>query len=273
VVKPKAKREAVGFAKKKYLISLRRSCRVLGLSLSTAYYKVKGFNDEPIKKRLEELVTKHRKFGRPRLHYFLNREGLVVNEKRTRRIYESMGLQLGKRRRRRKYAAVVRVPRPKPTEPNDVWSFDFMFDRTESDRKVKILTIVDDFTKSSPGLLVEHSITALDLIRFFNSLPVRPKRLRCDNGPEMSSKEFLDWAYGKIEIEFIQPGKPNQNAYVESFNSRLREELLNEELFMDIDDAKRKVEKWRRYYNEERPHTALDFRTPKEFEDELKQKN
>ena len=271
MVRPRAKREAASFLKEQYKISIRRSCRVLGLRLSTAFYKPKDRNDEPVKKRLEELVTKHRKFGRPRLHFLLRQEGLVVNEKRTRRIYQAEGLQLGKRRRRRKYAAVVRVPRPKPIEPNEVWSFDFMFDRTEDDRRIKILTVVDDLTKKCPGLLVDRSITAADLISFFESLPERPKRLRCDNGPEMSSKEFLGWAHNKIEIEFIQPGKPNQNAYVESFNSRLREEHLNEELFMDLEDAKRRIERWRRYYNEERPHTSLKFKTPQEFEDDLKQ--
>lgn len=231
---------------------------------------MKERGDEPIKRRLEELVGKHRKFGRPRLHYFLRREGLVVNEKRTRRIYEANGLQLGKRRRRRKYPAVTRVPASKPTTPNEVWSFDFMFDQTEDNRKIKILTVVDDLTKKCPGLLIDRSITSRDLIQFFEAQKVLPKRLRCDNGPEMSSKEFLAWAHKKIEIEFIQPGKPNQNAFIESFNSRLREEHLNEELFMDLDDAKRKIERWRRYYNEERPHTSLKFKTPKEFENEFK---
>ena len=241
----------------------------MGLSLSTMFYKPKDRNDEPIKKRLEELVTKHRRFGRPRLHYFLKREGLVQNEKRTRRIYQAMGLQLGKRKRRRKYLAVVRAPRPKPTKPNEVWSFDFMFDRTEDTRRFKILTIVDDFTKMSPGLLVDRSITGKDLANFFQSLPTKPKRLRCDNGPEMQAANFLAWAHKKIEIEYIEPGKPNQNAFIESFNSRLRAEHLNEELFHDLEDAKQKIEKWRRYYNEERPHTSLNFKTPKEFEDEL----
>lgn len=271
MVRPRAKREAADFLLKQYQVSFRRSCRVLGLSLSTAFYKSKPNNDEPIKARLEELIGKHRKFGRPRLHYLLFKEGLVINEKRTRRIYEANGLQLGKGKRRRKCASGTRVPRPKPVEPNEVWSFDFMFDRTEDERRLKILTIVDDLTKKSPGLLVDRSITARDLIDFFESMPALPKRLRCDNGPEMSSKEFLAWAHGKIELEFIQPGKPNQNAYIESFNSRLREEHLNEELFMNLDDAKRKIEKWRRYYNEERPHTSLEFKTPKEFEDEFKQ--
>lgn len=185
-----------------------------------------------------------------------------------------MGLQLGRRKRRRKCLAVVRVPRPKPTKANEVWSFDFMFDQDESSRRIKILTTVDDVSKKSPGLHVDRSITARDMINFFESLPVLPKRFRVDNGPEMSSQEFMDWAHRrKIEIEFIEPGKPNQNAFIESFNSRLREEHLNEEIFLDLEDAKRKIEKWRRYYNEERPHTSLNFRTPKEFEDELQQKN
>lgn len=145
-----------------------------------------------------------------------------------------------------------------------------MFDRTEDNRRLKILTIVDDHTRKSPGLLVDRAITAKDLIAFFKSFEKLPKRLRCDNGPEMQSREFLDWAYQKIEIEFIQPGKPNQNAFIESFNSRLREEHLNEELFLDLADAKKKIEKWRRYYNEERPHTSLQFKTPKAFEEEIK---
>jgi putative transposase len=272
VVKPKAKREAAQFLRSVYQIGVRRSCRVLGLSLSTAFYKPKGYNDEPIKKRLEELVTKYRRFGRPRLHYFLKREGLVVNEKRTGRIYRAMGLQLGKRKRRRKYPAVVRAPKTTPTHANEIWSFDFVSDWVETNRRLKILTIVDDCVKQSPGLFCDYSITAHNLTLFFDSLPQLPKRLRCDNGPEMSSKEFLDWAYRRgIELEFIQPGKPTQNAFIESFNGRLREELLNEELFHDLADAKRKIEAWRRYYNEQRPHTSLGMKTPKEFGDELKQ--
>ena len=276
MVGPKSKREAATYLRLDFEVSVRRSCRVLGFNLSTQFYKSKRSElaDEAIKKRLSELAGKHRKFGRPRLHYFLKREGLVVNEKRTRRVYNMMGLQLGKRKRRRKYLAVVRVPKLKPTTPNEVWSFDFMFDRSESGRKIKILTIVDDLTKRSPGLLVGYSITAHDMIIFFNSFPKLPKCLRCDNGPEMSSKEFMDWAYTRgVEIEFIEPGKPNQNAFIESFNSRLREEHLNEEIFLDLEDAEKKIERWRKFYNEERPHTSLKFKTPKEFEDELQQQN
>ena len=162
--------------------------------------------------------------------------------------------------------AVTRVPLPEPTTPNAVWSFDFVSDRV-LDRKLKCLTIVDDLVKGSPGILAEYSITSRDLIRYFESLPKLPKGLRCDNGPEMTSRDFLDWAHRKgITVEYIQPGKPIQNAYIESFNSRFRDECLNEHEFESLEDAKKRIEKWRRYYNEERPHTAIDFRTPEDFE-------
>lgn len=146
-------------------------------------------------------------------------------------------------------------------------------DRIENGRRLKCLTIVDDFSKRSPGVLAEYSITAFDLTTFFDSLGNLPKRLRCDNGPEMSSRDFLDWAYKRgIEVEYIQPGKPIQNAYVESFNSRFREECLNEHTFEDLAAAKRRIEGWRRYYNEKRPHTAIGMKTPSEFEEERKLK-
>lgn len=154
--------------------------------------------------------------------------------------------------------------------PNEIWSFDFVSDRTESNRKLKTLSIVDDCSKKSPGLLTEYSITSRDLTNYFDSLSKLPKKLRCDNGPEMSSQHFLDWAHKReIEIEYIEPGKPIQNAYIESFNSRLRDECLNEHIFRDLEDAKRKIETWRKYYNEQRPHTAIGFKTPKQFEKEF----
>jgi putative transposase len=158
--------------------------------------------------------------------------------------------------------------------PKEIWSFDFVSDRSESDRHLKCLTIVDDCSKKSPGLLVDYSITSTDVTDFFDSLPELPNKLRCDNGPEMTSRHFLGWAHARgIEIEYIQPGKPIQNAFIESFNSRFRDECLNEEVFLDLEDAKKKIEKWRTYYNGKRPHTALDFKTPEQFEEEFETRN
>lgn len=163
--------------------------------------------------------------------------------------------------------SVPRTPFKKASKPNEIWSFDFVSDRTEGGRKIKTLSIVDDCSKKCPGFHVEYSITSRDLTDFFDSLGSLPRKLRCDNGPEMTSQHFLDWAHKRgIEIEYIQPGKPIQNAYVESFNGRLRDECLNEEIFLDLADAKKKIEKWRRQYNEKRPHSSLGMKTPVEFE-------
>lgn len=164
-------------------------------------------------------------------------------------------------------AAVVRVPHAKPNRANEVWSFDFVHDAFESGKKLKCLTIVDDYSKRSPGILVDFSITGGDLTKYLSSLKFLPNKLRCDNGPEMTSREFISWSYrNNIAIEYIQPGKPIQNAFIESFNGKFRDECLNEEVFRDLEGARRKIGKWRRYYNEERPHSALNFKTPKEFE-------
>lgn len=250
----------------KYIASVRGVADVLGLNRSTITYKPRKSKDADLERRMKELSTKHRRFGLPRLHFLLKREGLVVSKHRTERVYNKLRLQL-KNRRRVKQMAITRVPHAKASKPNEIWSFDFVFDRFENNRSLKTLTIVDDCTKKSPGLLAELSITSDDMIAFFESLPNLPSKLRCDNGPEMSSRKFMDWAYkNNIAIEYIQPGKPIQNAYVESFNSRFRDECLNEELFHDLADAKRKIEKWRRYYNEERPHSSIGMKTPVDFE-------
>ncbi len=218
---------------------------------------------------MKELSIKHRRFGLPRLHFLLKREKLVVSKHRTARIYKKLRLQI-KNRKRIKQMAVTRLPHVKATKPNEIWSFDFIFDRFESNRSLKCLTIVDDCTKKCPGLHAAYSIPSRDLITFFESMPKLPKKLRCDNGPEMSSREFMDWSYkNNIAIEYIQPGKPIQNAFIESFNSRFRDECLNEELFHDLADAKKKIEKWRREYNDERPHSSIGMRTPSAFEREF----
>lgn len=242
----------------------------MGLNRSTMTYKPRPSKDEALEKRMKLLAAKHRRFGLPRLHFLLRREGHVISKHRTARVYKKLGLQI-KNRRRLKQMAVIRVPHTKATTPNEIWFFDFVFDRFENNRSLKTLTIVDDCTKRSPGLLVETSISARTMINFFETLAKLPKKLRCDNGPEMSSREFMDWAYrNNIAIEYIQPGKPVQNAFIESFNSRFRDECLNEELFHDLVDAKKKIEKWRKYYNEERPHSSIGMKTPNAFEREFK---
>lgn len=265
MVGPKSKRKAVVMLLEKFKISKAKCCRVLGLNRSTLdYTPTMPTKDEPIITRLKTLSEKHRRFGMPRLHWLLQKEGVVKNYKRTERICTQMNLQL-KNRKKKKMAAVIRVPRPKATSPNEVWSMDFVHDWAESKRKIKCLNIVDDFTKEAVVIHVHHMITGSDIVKILEKQSVLPKRIRCDNGPEFTSNAFMNWAYGKLEIEYIEPGKPIQNAYIESFNSRFRDECLNERIFMDLTDARTQIEEWRTEYNTERPHTSLEMKTPKQF--------
>jgi putative transposase len=273
-VSPRARKEAAQYAIAEHDLSRRQTSRFLGIARTTLSYKPRLKNDEAIEVRMKQLAAKHRRWGLRTLHNLMWREGLVAKSKsKSERIYKKLRLQI-KTRRRQKLPKVVRVPFAPAKKPNEIWSFDFIFDYFETNRKLKCLTIVDDCSKKSPGLLPAYSITAKDMLDFFDRLPSLPSKLRCDNGPEMSSREFMDWASrNNIEIEFIEPGKPIQNAFIESFNSRFRHECLNEELFMDLEDARRKIERWRRLYNEKRPHSSLGMKTPMEFEEEFEKRN
>ena len=266
MVGPKSKRLAALHLLKIFSTSERRASKVLGLSRSTLKYRNRPSKDEALKLRMKDLAIKHGRYGLPRIYFLLHREGFVKSKSRTERVYRALNLQL-KHRRRKKMGSVVRVPHDIPKKSNEVWSFDFVSDKFESGRKMKCLTIVDDFSKRSPGIKVDYSITSSDLIDFLESLPNLPNKLRCDNGPEMTSRDFLSWSFQKkISIEYIQPGKPIQNAYIESFNGKFRDECLNEEIFHGLEDARKKIENWRRHYNEERPHSSIGMKTPSEFE-------
>lgn len=188
-----------------------------------------------------------------------------MNYKRTERIYTEMDLQLKKRKGKRKTGNVIRMPLPEPTSPNQIWSMDFVFDRLETGRTIKILNVVDDYSKVLIGQIVDHSIRGTDLVRFFEQLPVLPGFIRCDNGSEFWSNALQRWAEGKVKFDFIDPGKPQQNAYVESFNGKFRDECLNENQFFSLAQARTIIGDWRRSYHEERPHSSLAMKTPKEF--------
>lgn len=200
----------------------------------------------------------------------MRKEGIVKNHKRTERIYVEEKLQI-RRRKRKKLTRVPRVARTRPTAPDVAWSMDFVHDWLLTKRKLKCLTIVDDFTKESIGILVGHSISGAQVAMHLASLDRRPKLLRSDNGPEFGSNAFRAWIDSTpIEHDFITPGKPNENAFIESFNSRFRDECLNEHVFRDLDDAKRKIREWESTYNEFHPHSTLGMRSPKEFAENWK---
>ena len=248
-------------------VSKTRACRVLGLNRSTFSYKLRPKDDSALTARMQELAQRHRRWGVISIHDVCKREGLVVNRKRSLRVYREQRLQIRHRPRRRKIS-IMRLPIAKPNAPNQVWSMDFIHDRLENGRKLKVLNVVDDFSRVCVGQIVGDSITGRHLAKFFDDLDHKPAALRCDNGPEFWSRAFQAWAHEKVKIDFIQPGKPQQNAFVESFNGKFREQCLNESLFFSIDHARELIDEWRDIYNNFRPHRSLKGKTPKEFERE-----
>ena len=264
-MRPREKRAEALYLLTKYKKSRARLSRLLGLSRSTFDYQPSPKSDEPVRSRLLELSTIHRRFGHPRLFVLLKREELKVNHKRSRRIYQELGLQIG-RRKRKKLGSLTRTPITKPTAPLHAWAIDFMFDYVESGRKLKVLTVVDEFSKSSPGLLVNHSITGRDVVDYLDHLAggSYPKIIRVDQGTEFTSRAMLDWSYRHgIELEFTRVRKPNQ--IIEAFNSRVRDECLNEHVFLSLTDAREKIDDWHWRYNNFNPHSALGMKTPAEF--------
>ena len=222
-----------------------------------------------LRDRLRTLAAERRRFGYRRLHVLLRREGFLVNLKRIYRLYTQEGLTVRRRKRRR------RVPRgvprlPTPTRINERWSLDFVLDVLDDGRRFRILTVVDDFTRTCLAIDVDTSIGGRRVAQVLQRLIETrgtPARLVTDNGPEFISRALDAWAYAHgIELHFIEPGKPNQNAYVESFNGRMRDECLNEQWFMSLGQARETTETWRQDYNAVRPHSALGDIPPEEFE-------
>lgn len=268
MVGPGAKKAAAlaVISERKY--SKSRACRVLGLNRSTFNYSNRIKDDADLGARMSELAEQHKRWGVQPIHEVCKREGFVVNRKRSLRLYRQLRLQIRLRPRRKK-GNVTRVPIPKPSKPLEVWSMDFIHDRLENGRKLKVLNIVDDFSRVCVGQIVSDSITGKHLAEFFESLETKPKVIRCDNGPEFWSNAFQAWAHEKVKIDFIQPGKPQQNAFVESFNGKFRDQFLNENIFFSIEHARELVDEWRDIYNDFRPHRSLKGKTPKEFEREF----
>jgi len=191
-----------------------------------------------------------------------------VNRKRVQRVYREAGLHV--RRCRRKRVSRARVPHPAPTRPTERWSMDFVSDTLGNGRTLRVFTLVDDCSRESPGLLVHHAIGAVRITEFLDTLPALPTTLVCDNGPELTSQHLDQWAAARgITLQFIRPGTPIENCFIESFNGRLRDQCLNESWFFDLADAQRTIEAWRVAYNTARPHSALANLTPAEFANTL----
>jgi putative transposase len=253
----------------KTTISERRACVLIGLSRTGLRYVGRERSYEvSLKARILQLAAERRRFGYRRLHVLLRREGTRVNVKRVYRIYRESALQV-RRRRKRKGVAVERRPLLVPKGPNQVWSIDFVSDSLQHGRRLKCLTVVDDFTREVIDIVVDHGISGRYVTRVLDQAArfrAWPKVIRTDQGPEFTGKVMDQWAHEHgIELRLIEAGKPMQNGYVESFNGKFRDECLNEHWFTSLADARLKIARWRVDYNQARPHSSLGEVTPAEF--------
>ena len=257
---------SVEHIREKFAFTERRACRLLLVPVSSYRYKPCQRNDG-LRQRLVALAREKPRFGYRRLHVLLEREGEVVNHKRVHRIYREAGLAL--RRKKRKHCVRVGTPLGVYTAANQEWALDFVHDVVASGRSIRVLNVLDAYTRESLAMEVDTSFAGLRVTRVLDEIIAkrgRPESIRCDNGPELTSRHFLAWALDrKIDLVHIQPGKPTQNAYVESFNSKVREECLRISWFQNLFEARRIIANWRREYNERRPHSSLNYLTPAEF--------
>jgi putative transposase len=250
-------------------MSERHACRLLGLGRSTHRYRArKAERDTALRARLKELAAKRMRFGYRRLTAMLVRAGMPANHKRVYRLYREEGLAMRIRQRRR-----IRwkggVTSPAATRPNERWSMDFVSDCVSSGKVIRMLTMVDDCTRECPAIEVDTSLGGLRVRRVLDRIASErglPDAIVVDNGPEFRGRVLAAWSAERgVRLEFIQPGKPAQNAYIESFNGRLRDECLNANWFTSLSDARRKIETWRQDYNEQRPHSSLNYLPPADF--------
>lgn len=265
---PAARRDAVAYLRKTYEVSERRACCTTGSGRSSVRYHSIKPDDAAIRERLRALSAERRRFGYRRLHLLLTREGLHMNQKKLRRLYREEGLQVRKRSGRKR-ALGTRAPMLLPEGPNQRWSLDFVSDAFDDGRRFRILCIVDDFTRECIGLVADTSLSGLRVARELDAIirrRGRPEAVVSDNGTELTSMAILKWSQERrVDWHYIAPGKPTQNAFVESFNGRLRDECLNETLFASLSHARSVLAAWKHDYNHRRPHSAHGGATPVEF--------
>ena len=256
-------------------LSERRALSVMRMSASALRYEPRPDRNVELRERILALAQRHKRYGVGMIHLKLRQSGLPVNYKRVERLYQDAKLQV-RRRKRKKVLVGERQPLLRPDRANEVWSMDFVFDRTAEGRVIKCLTIVDDATHESVAIEVERAISGHGVSRVLDRLALSrglPKVIRTDNGKEFCGKAMVAWAHEHgVQLRLIEPGKPNQNAYIESFNGRLRDECLNEHWFPSLLHARTEIETWRREYNEERPKKALGGMTPSAYAEQLAMK-
>ncbi len=275
MVSAPARREQVAFATRRGF-SQRRSCALFCVARSgLGYESLLAARDAPLLERIRDLSAQYPRFGYRRIQVFLEREGSAMSRDRMYRLWQLGGFQVPRKRRRKRA-----LPVPRPEEPrgrNHVWGYDFIFDRCAKGQQLKCLTVVDEWTRESLAIEVEGRMRSGDMIRTLERLfreHGAPRYLRSDNGSEFASRKILRWLKtAGVNTAFIEPGKPWQNGTAESFHDKFRDECLNMEWFRSRAEARVVIETWRRHYNEVRPHSSLDYRTPREFRTHLERAN
>jgi len=269
MVTPDAKRNAVAHACDRHGVSQRRACKTLAVDRSSVRYKSIRPDDSDLREAMKKVAAERRRFGYRRIHIMLRRQGIEMNQKKLRRLYREERLQV-RRRGGRKRALGTRRPMILPTAPNERWSLDFVSDAFTDGRRFRVLAVVDDYTRECLGLVADTSLSGARVVRELDTIMARrrgkPHTIVSDNGTEFTSMAVLKWCQeSAVEWHYIAPGKPTQNAFVESFNGRFRDECLNETLFASLVDARIEINNWRNDYNNHRPHSALGNVPPAEF--------
>lgn len=248
-------------------VSERKATKEIGIARSTQRHKSRRKDDSELRSKIVDLAAARRRFGYRRITWMLQRSGEEINHKRVYRIYTEEGLQV--RRRKRKKVRLFRKPLEPAARPNQRWSMDFVSDSLAGGRRFRTLNVVDEFTRECLAIDVAFSLPGLRVARVLDQLVWqygKPEKIVLDNGPEFTGSAMLKWSSkNDVVLDFIQPGKPMENAICESFNGRFRDECLNENWFLDIADAREKIEVWKRDYNGGRPHGSLGQLTPSEF--------
>ena len=250
-------------------MSIRRACAAIAAERSSYHYKSRRGDQAGLKQRIREIAETRVRYGYRRITVLLRREGWLVNAKRVQRLYREMGLQLRNKTPKRWVKAKLREDRRPALARNEVWAMDFLHDQLYDGRKLRVLAVIDTFSRYCPALDVRQQFRGADVVEVLETVGRAvgfPKTFRVDNGPEFVSRDLDLWAYQReVTLDFSRPGKPTDNAFIESFNGKFRAECLNAHWFMGLDDARRKCEAWRRDYNEERPHSAIGHKCPAEL--------
>ena len=269
MVKPAERREVVSYLRQRYSVSERQACRTMDLHRSTNRIRSRrGGSDEPLREQIRQVAEQKKRWGSRLLLWKLKQDNVCIGKTKFLRLYRSEGLQVTKRKRKRKVAA-QRAPLPKPNQPNQQWGMDFMHDRLGEYRNFRVLNVIDLYTRECLAAEVDTNMSGHRVARVLDRLiqkKGKPLAITVDNGPEFTGMALGQWAYdNEVKLDFIAPGKPQQNGFVESFNGTMRDNCLNEHFFTCLEDAYVQIQQWRHDYNHHRPHSSLGSVAPAQF--------